>query len=375
MSSDVQEVRYVLGALAPKIKGCREQFDAQAVGNALYGLQSMSSDAEEVRYVLGALAPKIKECRGQLSSQEVGNALYGLQNMSSDAQEVRYVLGALAPKIEKSRGQLSSQEVGNALYGLQNMNSDVREVVDVLVAITPKIEGPGQNLLAQHIGNALYGLQGMDDRLEQVRALFGALEGQLELFDGIMLPLDAAQAIQGLLDRKSPSASHIRELVGAKVTVQRESDPEQTILHLASVMLIDGMALPASVSAAYGDALARECARAEGRRSRCTSKFEANVVQRLEKLNPSFSFQANTRIVDGLEMDIYFPDLKLNIELDGPSHRARTTRSFNSKRDVHLQKKGIHVHRINILRRTTSSAIHEITRVISSFGVEMNIGV
>jgi very-short-patch-repair endonuclease len=292
--------------------------------------------------------------------------------MSSDAQEVRYVLGALAPKIEGCREELSSQEVENPLYGLQDMSSDVREVVDVLVAMTPKIERRGQCLLAQHIGNALYGLQGMDDRLEQVRALFGALEGQLELFDGIMLPLDAAQAIQGLLDRKSLPASHIRELVGAKVTVQRESDSEEMILHLGSVMLIDGMALPASVSAAYDDALARECARAEGR-SRCKSKFEANVMERLEKLYPSLSFQANTRIVDGLEMDIYFPDLKLNIELDGPFHRARTTRSFNSKRDVHLQKKGIQVHRINILRNTTSSAIHEITRVFSSFGIETNI--
>jgi hypothetical protein len=114
-----------------------------------------------------------------------------------------------------------------------------------------------------------------------------------------MLPLDAAQAIQRSLDRTSPPASHIRELMGAKVTVQCESDPEETILHLASVMLIDGMTLPASVSAAYDDALARERARAEGRRSTCKSMFEANVMARLEKLCPSFSFQANTRIVDG----------------------------------------------------------------------------
>jgi very-short-patch-repair endonuclease len=213
----------------------------------------------------------------------------------------------------------------------------------------------------------------MDDRLEQVRALFGALERQLELFDGFLPPLEAAQAIQGLLDRTSPPASHIRELVVAKVTVQRENDPDETILHLASVMLIDGMALPASVSAAYDDALAKECARAEGRMSRCKSKFEANVVQMLEKLYPSLSFQANTRIVDGLEMDIYFPDLKLNIELDGPFRRTWTTRSFNSKRDVHLQKKGIQVHRINILHSTESSVVHEIVGVLLSFGVETNI--
>jgi very-short-patch-repair endonuclease len=213
----------------------------------------------------------------------------------------------------------------------------------------------------------------MDDRSEQVRALFGALEREIELFDGVLPPLIAAQAIQGLLDKTSPPASHIRELVLAKVSVQRESDPEETILHLASVLLVDGMALPGSVSAAYDDALAKECARVEGRMSRCTSKFETSVVQRLETLYPSLSFQANTRIVDGLEMDMYFPELKLNIELDCQSHRARTTHSFKFKRDVHLQKKGIHVHRVDVLRRTTSSVVHEIADVLSSYAVETNI--
>jgi hypothetical protein len=113
---------------------------------------------------------------------------------------------------------------------------------------------------------------------------------KLELCYGVLAPFDAAQAIQGLLDRKLPPESHICELVAAKVTLHAESDSEETMLHVASVMLIDGMALQSSVSAACDDALAKECARAEGRRSRCKSKFEANVVQRLESL----SFQANT---------------------------------------------------------------------------------
>jgi very-short-patch-repair endonuclease len=374
MSSDVREVKDVLAALTPKIEGSREELDAQAVSSALYGLKSMNSDALETRGVLAALAPKIEACRQELSAQAVGNALYGFQNMSSDVREVENVLAALVPKIEACREELDAQAVGSALYGLQNMSSDVREVVDVLAAMTPKIEGCNKDLLAQDIGNALYGMQGMDDRMEQVHALLGALERQIEFFHGVFPPLDAAQAIQGLLDRASPPASHIRELVGAKIVVQSESASEEMILHLASVMLIGGMALPASVSGAYSDALAKEYARVEGRMARCKSKFEADMVLRLATLYPSLSFQANTRIVDGLEMDIYFPDLKLNIELDGPSHLVKTTRSFNSKRDVHLQKKGIQVHRIDIRRRTTSSAMNDVVGVLSSFGVKTNIG-
>jgi hypothetical protein len=34
-------------------------------------------------------------------------------------------------------------------------------------------------------------------------------------------------------------------------------------------------------------------------------------------------------------------------------------------RDDYVQKKGIHVHQINMLRHTASSAVHEILNVLS----------
>ncbi len=50
-------VHNMLRVLTPKIKECRESLSIQAVGNALYGLQSMSmsSDCTEVRDVLRVL--------------------------------------------------------------------------------------------------------------------------------------------------------------------------------------------------------------------------------------------------------------------------------------------------------------------------------
>jgi very-short-patch-repair endonuclease len=287
---------------------------------------------------------------------------------------VREVLAALAPKIEASKEELDAQEVGNALYGLQSMSSDVREVVGVLAALTPKIEGLSQRLLPQHIANALYGLQRMDDSVEYVHIVLRVLERQLELFDGLLPLRETAQLLQGLLGKRSPAASHIRELLSTKVSVDPESASEDTILHLASVMFMDGMALPSNVFTAYCDALAKECAKSsdlQGQRSRCKSKFEAEVMERLGVLLPLQSFQTNTRIVDGFEMDLYFPALNLNVELDGPFHHVRAARSFNSKRDEYLQKKGIQVHRVDILRHTASSAVQEIVNVLS-FGVETN---
>jgi hypothetical protein len=46
----------VLSALAMKVDSCKEDLNAQALGNALYGLQRMSSDHVEVRDVFSALS-------------------------------------------------------------------------------------------------------------------------------------------------------------------------------------------------------------------------------------------------------------------------------------------------------------------------------
>jgi hypothetical protein len=68
------------------VESCREAFNAQAVGNALYGMQQMSSDSAEVRAMLSALLPKVKSCREALKAQAVGNALYGMQGMGGAAE-------------------------------------------------------------------------------------------------------------------------------------------------------------------------------------------------------------------------------------------------------------------------------------------------
>jgi len=50
MSSEYEEVRYLLAVLTPKIANCQELLEAQNVGNALYGLRGMSSDHKEVTF-------------------------------------------------------------------------------------------------------------------------------------------------------------------------------------------------------------------------------------------------------------------------------------------------------------------------------------
>jgi hypothetical protein len=91
--------RKLLSTITQKIHGSRAVFDAQAVGNSLYGLQHMSSDHIEVRDALTILAEKAKGCEEILNAQEVGNALYGMQSISSDCPEVLEILRVFTEKV------------------------------------------------------------------------------------------------------------------------------------------------------------------------------------------------------------------------------------------------------------------------------------
>jgi hypothetical protein len=48
MNSEYSELRELLSALVPKVKSCSEAFNAQAVGNALYGLQGVKLEKESL---------------------------------------------------------------------------------------------------------------------------------------------------------------------------------------------------------------------------------------------------------------------------------------------------------------------------------------
>ena len=74
----------MISALVPHVRSCRESLDAQAVSNALYGMQGMNSDNVEVCALISALVPHMRSCRESLSAQNVSNALYGIRGHISN---------------------------------------------------------------------------------------------------------------------------------------------------------------------------------------------------------------------------------------------------------------------------------------------------
>jgi len=96
--------------------------NAQAVANALYGLQGMSSDHAQVLNLVEALADKVRKCDERLSAQEVGNALYGLQGMNSSSNIVKELLEAILGIMPTDLSQFTGQNIGMSLFGLESMD-------------------------------------------------------------------------------------------------------------------------------------------------------------------------------------------------------------------------------------------------------------
>ena len=108
----------LLDSIIVMTKNCRESPNAQNVGNALYGMQSMSSDHAEVRSMVSALLGKVHSCKESLNAQNVGNALYGMQSMSSDhcASILAFLLRHITLFAElKHLGRLELLSIGQAV--------------------------------------------------------------------------------------------------------------------------------------------------------------------------------------------------------------------------------------------------------------------
>ena len=89
MTSDCEDVRMLVQALAAKIELSWKLLSSQHLANCMFGLQGLSSAESEVRALVHALVPKILACRDELSAEQICHALYGLQNLSSEHEEVR----------------------------------------------------------------------------------------------------------------------------------------------------------------------------------------------------------------------------------------------------------------------------------------------
>ena len=70
------------------------------------------------------------------------------------------------------------------------------------------------------------------------------------------------------------------------------------------------------------------------------SRADKLVCQKFEAMNPNTPMIANA-LFDGFKLDMQFPSIKLNVELDGPTHQYPARKRFDAQRDEYLNIKQV----------------------------------
>eukprot|EP01036_Dinobryon_divergens_P029292 gene29292-38364_t len=281
ITADYPVVRRIIGHLSTDLIVSREtHLDAQNIANGLFGLQNMTSKHSSVRKLVRALATAVVQSSHPpltspanisayvFNAQAVGNAFYGLQGMSNHYKSTRCILSALTQKVismptltqlkdwatvddsslgaTMNAGQyiLSGQNIGNALWGFKSMDSKSVEVQSALSALSEKIRESTAMMDGQNFGNALYALHGMapemndedkdDDSTrdgtptDAVRVVLSALAHKLVASNKTFSGLDVGMSLYGLRHMQH-SSPEVRVILGALVHKIRHSSADAKI--------------------------------------------------------------------------------------------------------------------------------------------------
>jgi very-short-patch-repair endonuclease len=163
--------------------------------------------------------------------------------------------------------------------------------------------------------------------------------------------------------RKGFRVHRVKNLDRRDVTIHQGipiTTPARTLVDLASVLTAHQLANvihEAAFRKTFDEARTREAmARAQGRpQSNLHAALQAHAqgsAGTRSELEDRFLAswtgpqpRVNTK-VHGIEVDMYWPDQNLVVEIDGPGHKRPRTRTEDEQRDRQLQENGIEVVRI-----------------------------
>jgi len=392
MTSDGAELRSLLTALASKIDSTQGKLDSQEIGNALYGLQGMSSEIPEVRVIVQKLADKLARSSAILRSPQIGRALLGLQRLSASSPEVRSLLRQLSRRIaESDRTRMTSSDIADSLYGMQGMAEKVPEVQELLGELAKKIAVTAAELSPEEVGRALFGLQGLSSEAsifaesaigidsDEVQFLLSTLWDKIKVVKAQWSLGSLAMGLQGIILLKDPLADSIRQFlyyqciklggggtapagdaavigaVGDSSSSSSSSDSDRTISNPASTfaaldvisavrsLRLNGLLIPRWLADEYNAVEEQHAAKAVVPQSRA----DKLIVSKYQSSYPSErggGVMVPNALIDGIRLDMDFPELKLNFELDGPTHMYPSRSLFDRERDEYLSvKKGYKV--------------------------------
>lgn len=286
--------------------------------------------------------------RTVLTGDSIADSLVGIQSLDSDVPEVQELLGELAKKIALTQVTLSSQQLGRALFGLQGLRSTSSvfaesaiglasdEVQFLLSALWDKVKLRASRPVPFHmyLGDVAQGLLGLTQ-------LNDPIANNLRLYLYSQLThIGSSNTASAIFSDTAVSAT---EASGRPATSRWQTSDYHTyapadVVSAVRALTLNSLPVPVWLQTAY-DSIARHHSTAP---VRALSRTDRLVAQRFTSQYPAEKVLINC-LVDGFRLDMLFPDVKLNVELDGPTHKYAARLLADAQRDEYLENEGYQV--------------------------------
>jgi len=400
MSSEMNEVRVIVQKLAEKIRRSKAVLRSQHIGRALLGLQRFSATSSEVRYLLKQLSSRIAESdRTQLTGAAIADSLYGLQGLSSTIPEVKQLIEELAKKIAVTAAELTSEQLGRALFGLQALSTsgsifeesaigiDSDEVVFLLSTLWDKVKVRKGGMDMASIGQGLQGIAFLKDpianNLRQYMYLQLLRLGMEKSDRGNVITVPTLSSFANTdVDDNSIERLSLDLDINNDIADSNYNDINDNLYTNNIKATTSSSSSITSININYSSEDIVSVVRSLRLNNLLIPKWLANEYIKIEEIHPINPIIPLSRadklvsqryvfrypnenviinsLIDGFRLDLYFPEVKLNIELDGPAHRYPSRERFDIERDQYLSKKGYKVIRVELLGRGLDEVVQDI---------------
>jgi hypothetical protein len=296
----------------------------------------------QVLYLLRQLTARIADsARTSLTGASIADALYGLQGLSGDKTEVQELLAELAKTIAATNAALTSEQLGRALFGLQGLRTEPSVIQEsalglesdekefLLSALWDKIKARETSkypfrMYLRDIAQGMLGITQLHDPLgNNIRSY---LYQQLNWL---------GDAQTGALPSLAPDVQRAVERSYLTLPGRNDSTLVDAVMAVRALNL-NNLPTPQWLQQEYMQAVHAQPGILP------MSRSDRLVIQAFTSKYPAEKVAVNT-LVDGFRLDLYIPDVQLNVELDGPKHQYASRVRSDTMRDAYLEKKGYKV--------------------------------
>ncbi len=355
---DLVVCREIIQALSKKTRDCKDQFMARSFAISLYGLNGQ--DPVGCRKIIQELTIKLRDCKDRFTAQNITMSLYGLNKQ--DPAVCREIIQELTVKLRDCKESFTAEYIAMSLYGLNEQDPAMcREIIQEL---TVKLRDCKEPFTAQHIAMSLYGLNGQDPAV--CREIIEALIAKTRDCKDVLNTKHLAMVLNGIRDHFSTFETLDEFFSFLKSSIYNEtihpSKDNLTVNACLQNLCLFNYVYKKNYSKDIPDFLEMKNAlmtlyeRLDSSEYKMTD--EERRIGKILRTHYSSKVFENSKVLDGIEMDIYCNDPKINIEVDGSQHSWSRT---DALRDEYLREVyGIETLRIH--NGTSETAALKMTK-------------